>query len=171
MRVAGLILLCVWSSARPTASQSDRRLSHRASTRGILPLQVGHQAECGDEDAFHGSCKVKASTDEIFNDTMPFETGEALLKAVVIEGELLVVNAEQVKRGGVEFVAVGDVFDGFEAEFVGAAVAAATLDAATGHPGGESSGVVVAAFAAALRSGLATEFGGADDECFIEQTA
>ena len=102
---------------------------------------------------------------------MPFEASEALLEAVVIEGELLVVNAEQVQRGGVEFVAVGDVFDGFEAKFVGAAVASAALDAAAGHPGGESTSIVVAAFACALRGGLAAEFGGADDERVFQQTA
>ena len=102
---------------------------------------------------------------------MPFEAGEALLEAVVIEGELLVVNAEQMQRGGVKFVAVGDVFDGFETKFVRAAVTSAALDAAAGHPSGKGSGVVVAAFACALRGGLAAEFGGADDERVFQQTA
>ena len=75
------------------------------------------------------------------------------------------------KGKGTLKVAVGDVFDGFEAKLVGAAVSGATFDATTGHPGGEGTSIVVTAFAAALRGGLAAEFGGADDERVLQQAA
>ena len=55
---------------------------------------------------------------------------EAAGDAVVVEAEFLVVQAEQVQRGGVEVLAVGGILGGFEAEVVGAAIRGAALDAA-----------------------------------------
>ena len=37
---------------------------------------------------------------------MAFESGEALLEAVVVKGGLLMVDTEEVERGGVEFLSV-----------------------------------------------------------------
>ena len=62
---------------------------------------------------------------------MSFKTGEALLEAVVVEGEFFVINAEQVKRSGVKFITMSDVFDRFEAKLIRAAVTNATRDAAS----------------------------------------
>ena len=87
--------------------------------------------------------------------------GEAALDAVVIEAQALVVHAEQVERGGVEVVAVGGVFLGLGTELIRRAVSRAAPDAAAREPRGERAGVVVAALA--LRAGLATELGRADD--------
>ncbi len=47
--------------------------------------------------------------------------GEAEVAALEAEGELLVVEAEQVQDRGVEVVDVDAVFDGAEAELVGLA--------------------------------------------------
>ena len=99
------------------------------------------------------------------------DIGESAIDTVVIEAEFFMIEAEQVKCRGVEVVAVNGLLGGFEAEVVGAAIGGATLDAAAGHPGRESSGVVVAAFADALRGRLASKLAGADDKCAIEQAS
>ena len=49
------------------------------------------------------------------------DVGEAEVAALEAEGQLLVVEAEQVQDRGVEVVDVDAVFDGAEAEFVGLA--------------------------------------------------
>lgn len=102
---------------------------------------------------------------------MPVHIGESAINAVVVEAELFMIEAEQVQCRGVEIVAIGRVFSCFETEVVGAAIGGATLNAAAGHPGRESSGVVVAAFACALRGGLTSELAGANDERAVEQAA
>ncbi len=100
---------------------------------------------------------------------MPVHIRKAAGDAIVVEAEFLVIEAEQMKRGGVKIVAVGGILGSFEAEVVGAAVSAAPLDAAASHPCGERTGIVVAAFA--LGSRLAAKFAGADDECALKQSA
>lgn len=114
--------------------------------------------------------EVLNSREDLLDD-VPMHIRQAALDAVVVVAELFVVEAEQMQRGGVKIVAVGGVFGGFEAEVVGGAVSSASLDATTGHPGGKGSGIVVTAFACALRGGLATKLGGADDECAFQQAA
>ena len=46
---------------------------------------------------------------------------------LLVEAEFLVVEAEQMERGGVEVVAVGGCARGLEAEFIGLAVAVPPL--------------------------------------------
>ena len=82
------------------------------------------------------------------------------------------VEAEDVKNGGVKIINGGDVFHCLVAEFICRAVAEAVLYACTGEPGGEAGGVVVAtARASSLESGHATEFGAPDNERVLEQSA
>ena len=85
-------------------------------------------------------------------------------------GEPLVVEAEEVQDGGVQVVDVDAVFGGGDAVVVGGAVDEAALDAAAGEPGGED---LVMMFAAGVGGlfvvGGAAEFGGPDDERFVEQ--
>ncbi len=100
---------------------------------------------------------------------MPVNIGEAALHAVVVEAEFLVIEAEGVQGGGVEIVAIRRVLGGLVAEVVCAAVGGAPLGAASGHPGGEGSGVVIAPLA--LRGGLAAKLGGADDECLVQHAS
>ncbi len=122
--------------------------------------QVGEKSE--------GEGRIHYLCDDLL-DHMPVHIREAAGDAVVVEAELLVIEAEQVQRGGMEVVAVGGILSGFEAEVVGAAICGAALDAAACHPGGEGSGIVIAAFA--LGSGLAAKLAGADDERAVEQAA
>jgi hypothetical protein len=93
------------------------------------------------------------------------------LDAVVVIAELFVVEAEQMKRGGVQVVAVGGIFGGFETEIIRGAVSGSTCDPTASHPGGEGSGIVIAAFAGALSGGLAAKLGGADHERALQQAA
>jgi hypothetical protein len=55
-------------------------------------------------------------------DHLAFHVREAALDAVVLEGEALEVEAEEVEDGGVEVVERMDVLHGFLAEFIGLAV-------------------------------------------------
>ncbi len=104
-------------------------------------------------------------------DHMSVDICQAAVDAVVVEAQFLVIQPEQVQRGGVQVVAVGGILGGFEAEVVGAAVGGAAFDAAAREPCGECSGVVVAAFACALRGGLSAKLAGAEDERAVEQAA
>jgi hypothetical protein len=80
---------------------------------------------------------------------------EAAVDAVVADGELLVIDAEQVHHRGVDVVAgrrIGAV-ERLVAPLVALAGGDAALDAAAAEPVGEDVRVVVAAFAA-LRAGM-----------------
>jgi hypothetical protein len=99
------------------------------------------------------------------------DVGEAEVAALGAEGELGVVEAEEVKDGGVEVVHVDGIFGDVEAEVVGGAVGEAFFDAAAGHPDGEGTVVVIAAVVGALRHGGAAEFAAPDDESVFEKAA
>src|SRR5437588_12879047 len=88
----------------------------------------------------------RASGENIVND-VPVDVGEAAVYAVVAEGQLFVVDAEQVENGGVEVVAVGRRYS-FPGPLIAFTVGDATLDACSGKPGDERAAIVVAARAA-----------------------
>ncbi len=90
------------------------------------------------------------------------------LGAVVVIRELLMVQAQQVKDGGVEVVDIHHVFNRLVAEGIGGAEAESVLDARAGEPGGESLGVVIAALGSLLERGHAAELGGPDDQRIVE---
>ena len=102
-------------------------------------------------------------------DYVPVHVREAAVGAVVAEGQLLVVEAEEVQDGGVDVVTLGEALavGGLVAPFVALSVGDAALDAAAGEPVGEDEGIVVAALAA-LGAGHAAELGGPEDECVLE---
>ena len=103
---------------------------------------------------------------------MAVDVGQAALDAVVVVRQLFMVQAEQVQRCGVQVVAVGRMFGGQVAEIVGGSVADSAFDSSAGQPGGERSAVVVSTGSACSLGGrLASEFGRAHDECFVEQAA
>ena len=62
------------------------------------------------------------------------DIGQAEVAAVVAEGELFVIKAQQVEYGGVEIVMRDAVLDGVHAELIGRAVRDPRLDAAARHP-------------------------------------
>src|SRR5438309_2832805 len=69
--------------------------------------------------------------------------GQPEVAAAVAVGEFLVVNAQQVKNGGVEVMDVHGLIDGVHAEIVGGAVHHAALDAAAGQEHGEAGVVMI----------------------------
>src|SRR3954454_19733611 len=84
------------------------------------------------------------------------DADELLVQAVVEVAQALGVEAELVEDGGVQVLDVEAVGGGRASDLVGLADAHPALDAAAGHPHGESEGVVVAAGAlGVLGRGLA----------------
>src|SRR5262245_26377185 len=79
-----------------------------------------------------------------------------------------VIDSQAVQDGGLEVVDVDGVFHDVVAELVGLAVGDPSLDAAAGHPDGETTRVVVAAETLlgdlALAVGGTTELAAPDDE-------
>ena len=68
-----------------------------------------------------------------------------------------------------EVTVVVAVFDRFITHFVGGSVDHATLDSASGHPGGVAFGVMIAS-GGVLRPGRASEFTGPDDQCVVQHS-
>src|SRR5262245_36622767 len=73
------------------------------------------------------------------------DVGEPVVAAGVAVGEALVIDAHQMKDGGVQVVNVDLVANGVPAKLVCGAVGDAALDAAAGQPHGKAKWVVVAA--------------------------
>ena len=99
------------------------------------------------------------------------DVGQSTLGAVVVEGQLLVVEAEQVQDGGVEIVDGGDVFDGLVAEVVGGAVGEWGFHTRAHEEAGEAAGVVVTAAGAFLEGGHAPELRCPNNQRVVEQSA
>ena len=99
--------------------------------------------------------------------------GEAEITAGVAIGQALVVDAEEVKDGGVDVVNIDGSFDGEVAEVVELTVAGAGTQTRTGHPDGEAPGMMVAARFSATAFGVwcAAKLGGEDDERVFQQAA
>lgn len=83
--------------------------------------------------------------ENVSDDLGGFDAGELLVEALIFEGELVVVDSELVKDGGVEVADVDGVLGDVVAEVVGLAIDFATFDAAASHPHGEGARVVIAA--------------------------
>ena len=94
--------------------------------------------------------------------------GEPEVAALETVGQAFVVDAHQVKYGGVQVIHVYDVFHGVIAQLVGGAVAGASLNAAAGKPHAEALDMMIAP--AALRHRRATEFRAPQDERVFPQT-
>lgn len=81
------------------------------------------------------------------------------------------IEAEQVKGGGVEIPDGGGFVLRTATELVGGSVTGAAFDAASHHPAGEAVGIVVASSGARLMGWHASKFGGPKDERVFEHTA
>jgi len=81
---------------------------------------------------------------DFFDDAGWFDAGELLVEALVIEGELVVINSQLVKDGGVKVADVDGILGDVVAEVIGLAVNLSAFDAATGHPHREGTRVVIA---------------------------
>src|SRR4051812_47026245 len=79
-------------------------------------------------DGFQGSSSVRIALSSrrlLCNERvnhLPVHICQPTISAVVAEGELGMVDAEQVKNGGMDVVTVSGMFCGFVRPFVGAAV-------------------------------------------------
>jgi len=110
--------------------------------------------------------------EDSFDDLCGFDSGEAHVEPLKLFGKTMVIDAEKVKKGGVEIANVDDVFHGVVAEFVGLSVAEARLDAASSHPHREAFDVVVATGSAfPLEHGGAAKFSAPDDKGVFEKAA
>src|SRR5688572_12345544 len=88
---------------------------------------------------------VAAASREHFGHHAAVHVRQPALDAVVVEGQALVVDAEQVEHRGVQVVDRSHVLDSLVAEVVGGAEAEAALYAGAGEPDREALWVVVAA--------------------------
>src|SRR5437660_1705032 len=104
------------------------------------------------------------SNDLLSNNTG--DIGEPEITSCVIVSKLFMFEPEQIEDGGVQIVKVHAIFHCIISEVIGAAVAEARLDAATGHPHGVAVGIVIASIAT-FDDGSAAEFAAPDDECVL----
>src|SRR5262245_41365102 len=97
---------------------------------------------------------------------------QALLEAIVLEGQLPVVEAHEVEKGGVEVVGAHAVLRSFEADFVGGPVGDAALHTSTGEPVREGVWVVVpSGLVGLLRDREPAELSAPNDEGGVEKPA
>src|SRR5262245_21491429 len=89
---------------------------------------------------------VRGSGNQLLDD-VPVHVSEPAVYAVVPEGQLLVVDAEQMQNGRVQIVTVRRLTHDLVGPGVAFAAADTAPDAAAGQPAGESERVVVAALA------------------------
>src|SRR2546423_8183451 len=82
---------------------------------------------------------------------------QAEMATLEFKGELFVVDAEAVQDGGVEVVDVDGAVNDVVAVIVGFAVGNARLDAASGHPQGETTAMMVAAMIVFGQGALAVD--------------
>src|SRR5262249_12554213 len=93
------------------------------------------------------------------------------------EGELFVVEAQEVEHRGVQIMDMHGFFHGLISEFVGGAVNVSRLYAAAGEPHGEAVRIMVAPGSFAVAAGGEFDDGGStklaapDDQGFVEQAA
>src|SRR5687767_4426529 len=74
--------------------------------------------------------------------------GQPPVRAIVAEGELLVIDSKEMQHGCVEVVNRHGVTRGLPRPFVALAVGDAALHTGTSHPAGEGAAIVIAAVAA-----------------------
>ena len=105
-------------------------------------------------------------------DHVAVNVGQPAVDTVVTEGQLFVVDAQQVKHRGVDVVDLAGAIavEWFVAPLVGWPVADAAFDAPATQPVGEDVRVVVSPLAA-LTSWHATEFSCPQDDRVVEQPA
>lgn len=100
-------------------------------------------------------------------DDVAMDVGEAEVASAVMEGELLVIESEQMEDGRVEIMHMNAIVDGFISKIVGGAVSHSAFDAAPGQPHGEAEAVMVSALGA-FGGGGAPEFSAPNDQSILE---
>ncbi|MEY3459406.1 MAG: hypothetical protein RL215_2563 [Planctomycetota bacterium] len=103
-------------------------------------------------------------------DDISGDIGQSEVAAGVAEGELFVIESEEVEEGGMEIMDMDAIMDGAEPEFVRFAPGHSTANTAPGEPCGEAI-VVVIASGAIFGGGGASKFTSPEDERVFEQSA
>jgi hypothetical protein len=103
-----------------------RNPSGRAAVTSVPLIMRGRPGNVDGENRY------VTSGQHVF-DHMTVDIGEPAIEAVVIEGQALMVEAQEVEDGGVEIIDGGFVQRGFEAELVAFAIAEALFHFSTGE--------------------------------------
>src|SRR5271169_1254029 len=85
------------------------------------------------------------SAQNAFNDVSLLDARQLLIQALILVGELLVIDTELVQQCSLEIADVYRVFHNVVRKLVGLAVDDTALNAATGHPEAEAARMVIAA--------------------------
>ena len=91
---------------------------------------------------------VKQRSHTLLDDVMhdvSVDVGQAIVASLMAIGKAFVVDAEEVKAGGVEVVDVNWILDNSETKFIRCAVGEPAFDATACHPDTEAFLVVIAA--------------------------
>ena len=110
---------------------------------------------------------------------MPVHIGKAVVAALVLVGQLLVVDTQQMQAGGVKVMHVHRIFHDTETKFIRGSIRDAFLQSPTGHPDGEAFPVVVPSWSSLgagsgvvfLNHGGASEFSAPNDQGVLEESA
>ena len=86
---------------------------------------------------------MKALSKQAFDGVGVFDSGQALLQALVWESELVIVDSEAMKNGGIQFVQVYRVLGDVIAEIIGFSVGDPFFDSAACHPHAKVTGMVI----------------------------
>ena len=117
-------------------------------------------------DEFVGIGKSWLSGKQVGNH-LAVQVGQSLVQAIKGIDQPFMVEAEEMKNGGVQVMDVDGVLGDLEAKLVGCPVGQAWFEATSGHPDGESFLVVISAITA-LQHRSAAKLPGPNDKGFIE---
>ncbi len=103
-------------------------------------------------------------------DDIPVNIGQAAFQAVVVLGQALVIQSQEVQDGRIEIPDGGSIDGRPASECIGFPVTHAAPNARAHHPEGEGIGIMVSPRCALLMSGHAPKFGAPEDERVFKQT-
>ena len=86
---------------------------------------------------------MQALSKQTFDGVGVFDSGQALLQALVRESELVIVNSQAMKNGGIQFIQVYRVLGNVVTKVISFSVGDAFFDSASCHPHTKVSGMVV----------------------------
>src|SRR5205814_3422270 len=118
-----------------------------------------------------GSRHYPASSRKDFSHDLAMYVGQTALGAVVVKGQSLVIQAEQMEQGRVQVMNRADFLYRLVTEFIRCAVAESAFYTRPRQPDGETMGVVVATARALLEGWHPAEFGHPHHERLIQQAA
>ena len=110
---------------------------------------------------------------------VPVHVGQTVVAALVLVGQLLVVDTQHMQAGGVKVMHVHRIFHDTETEFIRGSIGDAFLQSSAGHPDGEAFLVVVPSRSSLgagpgvvfLNHGGASEFSAPNDQGVLEESA